>query len=43
MQRMALKLTVIVLALSSVSCGVARGLGQTGGRLLQAVGRTVGM
>lgn len=41
--QMAVKLTVIALALCSVSCGVARGLGQTGSRMLQAVGRTVGM
>lgn len=43
MQRMALKLTVVILALGSVSCGAANSLYQTSGRMLQAVGRTVGL
>ena len=43
MRRMALKLSVVVLALGSVSCGAANSLYQTSGRMLQAIGRTVGM
>lgn len=43
MLRMAIKLTVAVLALSSVSCSLANGLMKSGSRLLQSVGRTVGV
>jgi hypothetical protein len=41
MRQLLLKLSLVVIAFASSSCGMANSLYETGNRMLQTVGRTV--